>query len=135
MVETRSGKGATAQTSFWALAVLLISVGVGIVQQEGATEQQMIVGAVLVVCGVVLVFAKYYIKLPDVSEKDMLETLAVYERAFEKWLSAAHRTRDEIVAHRQLIEASAAFLPSEWRKKLIDLLDAPQMKHSGLVDR
>ena len=132
MVETRSGKGAAAQTSFWTLAVLLISVGVGIVQQQDATEGQMIVGAILAVCGVVLVFAKYFIKLPDVSEKDMNDTLDVFSRGFEKWLLAAHRTRDEAVAHRYIIEASAAFLPAEWRKKLIDVLDALEKRHFDL---
>lgn len=133
MVETRSGVGAGTQTSFWAIAFLLISVGAGIVQKEGATDTQMVVGAVLVVCGAAIIFAKYYIKLPDVSEKEMLETLAVFERAFDKWLLCAHRTRDEVVAHRQLIEASAAFLPSEWRKKLIDVLDVLEKKRSGQI--
>jgi hypothetical protein len=107
MVETRSGTGATAQTSFWALAFLIISAGLGLVQDAGDDQRQMLIGLGMIFAGIVIIFAKYYIKIPDASEKQMRDTIAVLANTYESLIKQAqvmysdvHRFRDEVVKHR-----------------------------------
>ena len=131
MVETRSGVGAGAQTSFWAIALILMSTGIAIVEGAGDDFNRLIAGVVIIVCGVVVIFAKYYLKLPDVSEKEMQDTLAILSNTYEDLLKQAkkiygedlHDARDEIVKHRALIKATAALLPPKYQAILEDILD------------
>jgi len=137
MVETRSGTGATAQTSFWAIAFLLISAGLGLIQDAGDDLNQMLIGLGVVIAGIVIIFAKYYIKLPDVSQKEIDETLAVFASTYEQLVKQAadiynndvHAFKNEIVKHRALIKATAAMLPAKYQVLLDGILDNLDAKY------
>ena len=137
-METRSGTGATAQTSFWALAFIMITAGLRLVQDAGGDKNQMLIGLGVMVCGIIIIFAKYYIKLPDVSNKEMQDTLTVLSNTYEGLVKQAakfynedvHAFRDEVVKHRALIEATAALLPAKYQAKLQVILDAMDHKYS-----
>jgi hypothetical protein len=140
MVETRSGKGAGAQTSFWALAFIMITAGIGVIEGAGEDQTRLIIGLCIVIAGVSVIFAKYYLKLPDVSEKEMQDTLAVFASTYEELVKQAgkvynedlHAYRDEIVKHRALIKATAAMLPAKYQLILNDILDNIDAKYAPL---
>lgn len=137
MVETRSGVGAGAQTSFWTIAMLAMTVGIGLMQDAGDNTNQLIAGAAVFLGAVAIVFAKYFFKLPDVSEKDMQDTIAIMAGTYEDLVKIAakiynedvHAFRDEVVKHRALIKASAAMLPAKWQVYLNGVLDNLDQKY------
>lgn len=137
MVETRSGVGAGAQTSFWAIALILITTGIAVVEDAGEDLNRLLVGLGIIIAGVVVIFAKYYLKIPDVSEKEMNDTLTVLTSTYESLLLQAqkiygediHKARDEIVKHRALITATAALLPVKYQVILNDILDKLDNKY------
>ena len=138
MVETRSGVGAGAQTSFWAIALILITTGIAVVESAGDDLYKLLVGLGIIVCGVVVIFAKYYLKIPDVSEKEMQDTLNVLTSTYEGLVKQAakiysddvHAFRDEVIKHRALIEATAALLPAKYQAHLRAILDAMDHKYN-----
>ena len=138
MVETRSGVGAGAQTSFWAIALILITTGIAVVEDAGDDLNRLLVGLGIIIAGVVVVFAKYYLKLPDVSEKEMQDTLTVLSNTYEGLLKQAskiynddvHAFRDEVVKHRAIIEATAALLPAKYQVALQGILNNLDAKYA-----
>jgi len=138
MVETRSGVGAGAQTSFWAIALILITTGIAVVEDAGEDFNRLLVGLGIIIAGVVVIFAKYYLKIPDVSEKEMQDTLAVLANTYEDLVKQAakiynedvHAFRDEVVKHRALIKATAALLPAKYQVILDGILNNLDAKYS-----
>ncbi len=138
MVETRSGVGAGAQTSFWAIALILITTGIGVVEGAGEDFNRLLVGLGIIIAGVVVIFAKYYLKIPDVSEKEMQDTLAILATTYEDLVKMAakiynedvHAFRDEIVKHRALIKATAALLPAKYQVILDGILNNLDAKYA-----
>ncbi len=137
MVQTRSGVGATEQMSLFALGVLAMVLGVNLALGAD-NDTQLVIGVVFFIGGMVVIFAKYFLKLPDVSEQEMLDTINSMAAAYEAFLLWAQKTytdvhelRDEIVKHRILIETTAqAILPPAWFEKLKTVLDALEGKYA-----
>ena len=137
-METRSGTGATAQASFWALAFMIISLGIGLVRDAGDDQNQMLIGLGIMIVGFAIIWAKYFIKLPDVSEQEMQDTLMILSTTYEGLVRQAakiynedvHAFRDEIVKHRALIMATAALLPAKYQVILNNILDNMDNKYS-----
>lgn len=138
MVETRSGVGAGAQTSFWAVAFLMISAGIAVVEGAGDDFNRLLVGLGIIIAGVVVIFAKYYLKLPDVSDNEMTDTLAILSGAYEELVRQSakvynedvHAFRDEVVKHRALIKATSAMLPAKYQVTLNSILDNLDNKYN-----
>ena len=136
MVETRSIRVAAPQTSFWVVAMLLISIGVEMLLNAGGDFNREVLGVIVVVIGVVVILLKYFLKLPDISTSEAEAAIANFEHMYDTFIQAMVKTygdivkaRDEIVAHRQVIEALAAFLPATYQARLKELLDALEGKY------
>jgi len=136
MVKTRGMGVAAPQTSFWVVAMLLISIGVEMLLNAGGDFNREVLGVIVVVIGVVVILLKYFLKLPDISTSEAEAAIANFEHMYDTFIQAMVKTygdivkaRDEIVAHRQVIEALAAFLPATYQARLKELLDALEGKY------
>ena len=136
MVETRSIRVAAPQTSFWVVAMLLISIGVEMLLNAGGDFNREVLGVIVVVIGVVVILLKYFLKLPDISTSEAEAAIANFEKMYDTFIMAmlktyadVHKARDEVVAHRRVIEALAAFLPEPHKALLKELLDALENKY------
>ncbi len=136
MVKTRSLAVATPQTSFWAVALLLFSIGIEMLYNANGEFNNQVLGVVVCVIAVVVIFAKYFLKLPDISTEEALAAIANFEAMYQEFIDAMlktyddiHKARDEIIAHRKIIEALAAFLPEAYQAKLKAALDALEHRY------
>lgn len=136
MVETRGMGVAAPQTSFWVVAMLLISIGIEMLWNAGGDFNREVLGMIVVVLGVVVILLKYFLKLPDVSPEEMEKTIADIASAYERFLFWAsdvyhdvHTLRDEVIKHRLMVEAFAKTMPASWQEKLKGMLDALEGKY------
>ena len=136
MVQTRGMGVAAPQTSFYVVAMLLISIGIEMLYNAGDDLNKQVIGVIVVAIGASVALMKYYLKLPDISTTEAEAAIANFEAMYDKFIKAmlktyadVHKARDEVLAHRQVIEALAAFLPEPHKALLKELLDALENKY------
>jgi len=128
---------AAPQTSFWVVAMLLISIGLEMLSNAGDDLNKQVIGVVVVMIGVSVALLKYYLKLPDISMEEAEAAIANFQAMYENFIRVMqatyediHDARDEVLAHRRVIEALAAFLPVTYQAKLKDVLDALEHRYN-----
>jgi hypothetical protein len=118
------------------MGALLITLGLELAREATGIEGQVI-GLAFVIAGAAIVFMKYKFNLPDISPADMqaqVEQFAAIYEGFITTLSKAYegalKARDEILMHRQMIEALAKALPQKYQDYLKNALDALEKKYA-----